>query len=104
MTMNHLPLPTRTRHPRAAPSGSAALINLQAQIYAETRDAERPVRQLMTWLLDRRNLEGAWDRVRSADGANTPGPDGVTCDEVRGQTTAWLARLADELYHCRYRP
>lgn len=81
-----------------------ALIDLQAQIYRETREANRPIPQLMTWFLDRRNLEAAWDRVRHADGANTPGVDGITCNEIRGQAIAWLAKLADDLFHRRYQP
>lgn len=82
----------------------AALVDLQAQIYRETLEAKRPIAQLMTWLLDRRNLEAAWDRVRHADGANTPGADGVTCTEVRSQIVPWLNRLGDDLLHRRYRP
>src|SRR5690606_14953032 len=37
------------------------------------------------------------------EGANTPGVDGVTCEEVRGQP-GWIARLGDDLYRGRYRP
>lgn len=81
-----------------------ALVDLQAQIYRETREANRPIPQLMTWFLDRRNLEAAWDRVRHADGANTPGVDGITCNEIRGQAIPWLAKLADDLFHRRYQP
>jgi group II intron reverse transcriptase/maturase len=87
-----------------ASSPQAALADLQAQIFGETREVPRPILQLMTWLLDRRNLEAAWDRVRNAEGANTPGVDGVTCNEVRGRAVPWLTRLADDLYHRRYRP
>ena len=79
-----------------------ALTQLQRQLYKDGCEA-RPVRQLMASLLDRRNLEGALARVRAAEGANTPGVDGVTCEEVR-QQAGWLSRLADELYHHRYRP
>ncbi len=78
-----------------------ALSGLQAQVYREGREA-RPVRHLMASLLDRRNLEAALARVYSADGANTPGVDGVTCEELRGQP-GWLTRLADDLYRARYR-
>lgn len=81
-----------------------ALINLQAQLYHETRHAPRPVRQLMTGLLDRRNLEGAWDRVRKTDGAATPGIDGVTARQISDNKASWLSRLADDLYHQQYRP
>lgn len=79
------------------------LTELQAQIFREAR-SRRPVPHLMAWLLDRRNLEAAWSRVRSADGAGTPGPDGVTCGSVDGQVGPWLAGLADELYQQNYAP
>jgi retron-type reverse transcriptase len=85
---------------RPAPS---ALVFLQGQVYREARGA-RPVPQLMTWVLDRGNLEAAWDRVRSADGAETPGVDGVTAADLRRKGPAWLTRLADDLFRLRYRP
>src|SRR5262245_60094769 len=100
--MNLLPIPATRPAPAASPQ--SALVDLQAQIHRETRDAERPVRRVMTWLLDRRNLAAAFDRARQADGAATPGIDGVTCTDVAPQATAWLARLADDLFHRRYRP
>src|SRR5205807_1087915 len=53
---------------------------------------------------DRRNLEAAWDRVRGAEGADTPGPDGVAAADVQRQGPGWLTRLADDLLHRRYRP
>ena len=79
-------------------TSQSALVDLQAQIYGETREANRPIPQLMSWLLDRRNLEAAWDRVRNADGANTPGLDGVTCNDIHGKAIPWLAKLGDDLY------
>lgn len=85
----------------------AALAALQAQIYRQVRDGGRPIRQLMTDLLDRRNLLAAWDRVRSADGSGTPGPDGLTADHLArqpGVAAPWLARFADDLYHGRFHP
>lgn len=81
---------------------SAALTVLQAQLYQEGRE-RRPIARLFPWLLDRRNLEAAWLRVRDAEGAGTPGPDGVTADEAAGQLATWLARIADDLLHHRYR-
>ena len=58
----------------------------------------------MTSLLDRRNLEAAWDRVRGAEGADTPGPDGVTSADVLRHGPQWLTRLIDDLFQRRYRP
>ena len=80
------------------------LIQLQAQIYCEARTAGKPVRRLVPWLLDRRNVEAAFDRVRGADGANTPGVDGVTCADLERRAATWLSRLADDVLHGRYQP
>src|SRR5207302_8526178 len=80
------------------------LIRLQAQIFSEARTSGKPVRRLVPWLLDRRNVEAAFDRVRGADGANTPGVDGVTCADLQRRAATWLSRLADDLPHRRYQP
>jgi hypothetical protein len=58
---------------RSIPAPQRALEELQAELYAEVRAKGRPVGQLVTALLDRRNLYAAWRFVRSADGADTPG-------------------------------
>lgn len=87
-----------------APNPQKALLVLQQQIYEETVRAERPLPHLMTWLLDRRNLEAAWDRVRSADGASTPGEDRLTCNSIQPRLADWLSRLSEDLYHGRYQP
>lgn len=81
----------------------SSLSELQAQVHAEVGAAGRPVKRLFPWVLDRRNLLAAWHKVRAADGANTPGPDGQTAADVDDQNV-WLARIADELCHGRYRP
>src|ERR1035438_408044 len=80
------------------------LTALQAEVYHEARTMQGPMATLMAWLLDRRNLEGAFQRVRGADGADTPGPDGATCSGLRDQVGPWLSRLADDLFHGRFRP
>jgi len=80
------------------------ILELQAGIYGQTRGVSQRPAQLMTWLLDRRNLEAAWERVRKADGANTPGMDGVICRELATRGDDWLKAIADDLYHGRYRP
>ena len=67
---------------RSVPAPQRALEELQAELYAEVRAKGRPVGQLVTALLDRRNLYAAWRFVRSADGADTPGPDGLTCKDL----------------------
>lgn len=87
-------------------SGSPArdLLALQVQIFQTTRTAPRPVRGLMAWVVDRRNLTAAWEKVAAADGADTPGPDGVTCAQLRHRVGTWLGDLADDLFHRRYEP
>jgi RNA-directed DNA polymerase len=89
---------------RGAATGISIAHDVQTQVYQATCDAARPLDGLMTWLLDRRNLAAAWERVSTADGADTPGPDGCTCTSLKAGAAAWLARLADDLYHNRYRP
>jgi group II intron reverse transcriptase/maturase len=76
----------------------------QAQVFQATRTVPRPVGGLMTWVIDRRNLSAAWDKVAAADGADTPGPDGVTCSQLRARVGPWLADLAEALFHRRYAP
>lgn len=85
-------------------SPQRALVRLQAQIYREVKASGTPVKQLMTWLLDRRNLEAALDRVQDAAGADTPGPDGVAFSDIRNRPETWLSRLSEDLYHGRFRP
>jgi retron-type reverse transcriptase len=58
----------------------------------------------MTWVVDRRNLTAAWEKVSTADDAETPGFDGVTCAQLRHRVGAWVADLADDLFHQRYEP
>lgn len=83
---------------------AASLLPLQAQIHREARAHGFPVPGLMTWLLERRNLEAAFDRVRGTDGANTPGPDGVTAGDVEPRAGAWLSQLAEEMMQGAFRP
>jgi len=90
--------------PPAAVDPRADVIALQTQVFQATRTAERPVRGLMTWVVDRRTLAAAWDRAAAADGADTPGPDGVTCGQLKAAVGGWLAGLADDLFHRRYSP
>src|SRR3954454_22544223 len=92
---------------KPTPSAAApphALAELQAHVHRDAAGPDRPVKQLMTWFLDRRNLDAAWDRVADADGAATPGTDGVACADVRPRLADWLNRLADDLYNRRWRP
>jgi RNA-directed DNA polymerase len=85
-------------------TAAATLVRLQAQIHREARAAGGAVDGLMPWLLDRRLLDAAWDRVRQTDGALTPGVDGVTCADLEHRPQPWLAKLAADLLHDRYRP
>ena len=91
-------------HARPGRFPGSDLVALQAQVFQATRTTPRPVPGLMTWVIDRRNLSAAWDRVASADGADTPGIDGVTCGQLKARVGGWLAELADALFHRRYTP
>ncbi|GIW80382.1 MAG: hypothetical protein KatS3mg105_2189 [Gemmatales bacterium] len=83
---------------------SQALTAIQARLFHEYGRSSQPARQLMTWLLDRRNLEAAWQRVAAAQGADTPGVDGVRCRDIDQSIDSWLSDLADDLLRRRYRP
>ncbi|MCS7016491.1 MAG: reverse transcriptase/maturase family protein [Gemmatales bacterium] len=87
-----------------------ALEDLQAELYNEVRAQGRPVRQLLTALLDRRNLYAAWRFIRSNDGADTPGVDGMTCKALESSdgrveaVTRLLQDLSQDILQERYRP
>jgi group II intron reverse transcriptase/maturase len=80
------------------------LIAIQAMIYRQTRKCRGKLPSLMTWLVDRRNLLAATNRVVNSEGANTPGPDGVVRTGVLRDLQGWVSRLSEELFHRRYRP
>lgn len=89
----------------------SALDTLQRQIAGDCRARRTTdeseavlVDQLMPTLLDRRNLEAAWERVRTSDGARTPGVDGQVAAEIQHRASQWLTSLANDLYHQRYQP
>lgn len=78
--------------------------DFQREIYQITRATPRPLTGLMPYLLDRRNIFSAWARVCSAEGADTPGPDGVTCSSIGLNAGRYLSRLVEELYQKSYVP
>jgi group II intron reverse transcriptase/maturase len=80
------------------------LLALQRTVFHATRAEPRPIKSLMPWILDRRNLGAAFERVSGSDGADSPGPDGVTCHQLRHRVGPWLAELADALYRQAYHP
>ena len=84
-------------------SDSSALIGLQTQLFQATRKGERPHPTVMPWVLDRRNLEAAWERVSGNPGANTPGVDGKTCADIGPRIVSWLNDLARQLLEETYR-
>jgi len=81
-----------------------ALLRFQREIYHKTPSASWPVPDLMTWVLDPRNLDAAWDRVQSNDGSKTPGLDGATTAGIRPRVQAWLGQLGADLRRGAYRP
>ena len=84
-------------------TANVGLVAFQSRIYREGR-AGLPVDRLFPLLVDPVNMHGAWERVRSADGAETPGPDGVTASQIQDHAAAWLNRLAADLTAGTYRP
>jgi group II intron reverse transcriptase/maturase len=58
----------------------------------------------MPWLLAPVNIQAAWRRISTNDGALTPGVDGVTCRDIATQLPRYLAQLTDELRVGTYRP
>lgn len=90
--------------PQSESPDNQTLIEFQRQLHVAMRAEEKPITQIMTWLLDRRNLQSAWDRVKRGEGANTPGLDGVTCQDISSQLGGWLAKLSDEIYNGKYAP
>jgi RNA-directed DNA polymerase len=80
-----------------------AVLPIQARIYQAGLKA-RPARQLYSWLVDASTLHSAWLRVAAADGADTPGVDGITCTQLRDRVDDWLKALARDLTDSRYRP
>lgn len=88
---------------------AAPLVEIQRQVAREANvgraHGEPPlVSQLLPTMLDRRNMEAAWERVRTSDGALTPGVDGQTATDVLRQHSRWLSSLTDDLYHQNYVP
>jgi len=80
------------------------LLQMQSQIHRESRATHELPVSLMPWLVDRRNLEAALERVASSDGASTPGIDGVVAAQVTANTGSWLARLSDQIMTGSYQP
>lgn len=79
------------------------LIDLQRRVYLASRDVGQPIDHLMPWLLEDANLFAAWDRVRHAEGAHTPGIDGVTGVDVDGRCANWLASIRKQLMEGSYK-
>ncbi len=85
------------------PHSNQPLVDLQARVYQSARAASGPVQSLAGFLLDPRNLSAAWQRVCTAEGHATPGPDGLTTADIAPNADAWLAQLAADLKHERFR-
>ena len=81
-----------------------ALLQLQHQIYRTSQKHSPPLEHVMGWLLDPRNLEAAWRRIRGNDGAKTPGPDGQTAKQVEPKKEVWLKQLVQDLYRGKFQP
>ncbi len=85
-------------------ASAESLVRLQAQIHRQVSTAGYPAERLTGYLLDRANLEAAWERMRTARGACTPGPDGLAANDIQRRLAAWLDQLAAELRGNSYAP
>ena len=84
-------------------SAHERLLDLQREIYRAAQSIGRPVPQVMPWVIEPRNLQAAWQRVAEADGAKTPGPDGLTVRDVAARKDRWLNQLSGQLYRGTFR-
>ena len=85
-------------------ASAESLVRLQAQIHRQVSTAGYPAERLTGYLLDRANLEAAWERMRTRGGACTPGPDGLAANDIQRRLAAWLDQLAAELRGNSYAP
>lgn len=76
---------------------SSELLSLQSELDERGRRSSDPLAALMPSLASEISLLGAWQRVSSAQGANTPGLDGRTCSEIEPRLSRFLGELANEL-------
>ncbi|GAB6186688.1 reverse transcriptase domain-containing protein [Thermopirellula anaerolimosa] len=79
------------------------LVTIQAHLCSEQKKLGGPVPHLTAWLVDRRNLKAAWQRVKAAPGAESPGPDGLTPRHVKNPDR-FLSAIAEEILKGRFRP
>lgn len=85
-------------------AAASPLLDMQSQLHRQTRSRTGPLDQLMPWIVDRRNLDAAWDRARKRDGASTPGVDGLTAPQVEGRVGDWITQISAELTKGRFTP
>ncbi|GIX03626.1 MAG: group II intron reverse transcriptase/maturase [Planctomycetaceae bacterium] len=102
--MSTTTLPMMNAASPAQPSPNQALLEIQRQIFWDTHHVTSPADNLMRWIIHPDNLAAAWAQVRRSEGANTPGPDGVTCDQLKHRIGPWLNKLAEDLLQQRYTP
>lgn len=86
------------------PVPSDSLLRLQADLWRRACAGPARVQGVFETLVHPDNLRAAWDRVRAADGADSPGPDGVRCRDVEPDLEAWLGALRTSLVEATWRP
>jgi len=79
------------------------LTSFQHQLYLEGKKQSGPIPHLMSWLVDRRNLAGAWHHVKVSPGADSPGPDGMTPRQVKNPERL-LSELAEQIIKGQFVP
>lgn len=93
------------------PATKNSALAIQQRIYRTTRQRlnesgqlQEPFNELLPSLLDRNNLDAAWERVSSSEGARTPGEDGQTAADVARRVDRWLDSIASDIYQEKYQP
>ena len=79
-------------------------LQIQREISRLTRKKSQPYQDLMPFFLDRNIWEAAWKKVQRAEGANTPGVDGETCNGIAPKMRQWLDSLHHQVSHGKYAP
>lgn len=81
-----------------------SIVLYQRDILKHAPSIDQPLTDAAHWLLDPRNVRGAWDRVSSTSGANTPGPDGQICSEIEPRLDRWLKPLCERVAQQTFQP
>lgn len=83
-------------------TNSNASINLTGGDVAWRSDIEPALNSLMMRILERNNMQRAWERVKSNKGA--PGSDGMTIEDFPAYAKAYWSEIRQALLDGKYQP